>query len=106
MYLIFKARCSVLPEWLVVSPAVAGVICLICLFCILENSAALILRFQIAFRFIRLLPAVFRLSCGDLSAEEWPETPGTARPDHPSDGKKAGKAQPREKCLGTQQPHN
>ena len=58
------------------------------------------------FRFIRLLPALFRVFSRDLSTEEWPETTSSACRDHPPDGKQDRKAQPWEKCLGTQQPHN
>lgn len=83
------------------------IIYLICLCHVLEkNSAPVILWFNIIFRFIRLLPALFRLFSRDLFTEEWPETPGTACRDHPPNGKKDRKAQPWEKCVGTQQPHN
>lgn len=99
IYLILKARCSALQMLFL---AAARIICLICLCHILEkNSAPVILWFNIVFRFIRLLPAFFRLSSRDLFTEEWPEMPGTACRDHSPDGKKDREAQPGEKCLGT-----
>lgn len=58
--------------------AAAGIICLMCFVHILENNTPVILWFQIVFRFIRLLPALFRLFSRDLFTEEWPETTGTA----------------------------
>lgn len=71
-----------------------------------KNSTPVILWFNIVFRFIRFLPALFRLFSWDLFTEEWPETPGPACRDHPPDGRKDRKAQPWEKCVGAQQPHN
>lgn len=70
LYLIFEAICSALQ---MVFLAAASIICLICLCHSLggkkKNSAPVILWFNI-FRFIRLLPALFRLFSRDLFAEE------------------------------------